>query len=238
MEKENLKKNLNELQIKDFEFYTGARAPYYNLLKKHNITTIGQLLNDDLMKPLILRCGEETRNNLNILIAMAKYEYLNIPLPGEALLDKKLIIDEKSFRLYVEVEDKLKKRFATEKFIPMFRNSAEILEKDFFVETGIYDKNTKLIDYFKWLSITDNIFKPKTLIVSRIVSIYIESYEKNKNMNNINNDVDTIESLRSLLANIIDVRDNLNNQISELQEKINLLSQTENKGGIKRWQIA
>lgn len=230
MEKENLKENLNELQIKDFEFYTGSKAAYYNLLKKHNITTIGQLLNDDLMKPLFLRCGEDTRNELNILIAMAKYEYLNIPLPGEALLDKKLIIDEKSFRLYVEVEDKFKKRFATDEFIPMGPYKAKRLEKMFFVETEIYDENTKLIDYFKWLSISDHCFET----AQRIISIYIESYEKNKNMNNTNNDVDTIESLRSQLANIIDMRDNLNNQISELQEKINLLSQTENKGGIKR----
>lgn len=209
-------KNLDELQIKDFEFYKGSGASYYPFLRKHNITTIAQLV-DDNMEKLSSKCGSETKNELNILIAMAKHKYLNKPLPDSDLLDKRLFIDEGN-RFYVEVEDKIKKRFLTENFIGTYTGRARRFEGDFLKE-DIYDENTKLIDYLKWLSIRHL----NGSIEGLVVSAYLEDHEKNKTKKT--GDINSIEDLKQKLAAIIDMRNNLNNQINELQQQLEMMSQ-------------
>lgn len=219
--------NLDELKIKDFEFYKGSGASYYPLLRKYKIETISQLLDDETMNKLMSRCGYETRNELNVLISMAKNKYLNMTLPGDVLLDKKLIIDNNRF--YIEVKDKYKKRFDTEEFVGTDLNRAKRWEKE-FSKTDIYDENTKLIDYLNWLLISNNLNSVEYFVVSA----YIDSYEKNKDVIAKDNGVNTIEYLKKQLTDLISMRDSLNNQISSLQQEIADLSKIEDMGGMKK----
>ncbi|MCR4581307.1 MAG: hypothetical protein K5666_02220 [Bacilli bacterium] len=222
--------NLNEIQIKDFEYH--CKETSRNFLKRHNITTIAQLVDDDLMDQLLARCGPDTRIELRVMISLAKYKYLGIPLPLDALLDKKLIIEEYEegrFRFFVLV-DNIKKKFFIREFLGIHDVSAKHIERDFVRKSGISGDDIKLIDFFKWISISGYCGD----YIERIALTYIESYEKSKKADINPNDINTIESLKKQLADVLDMKKQLDAQINDLKEKINQLSQSEDKGGTQK----
>ena len=57
----------------------------------------------------------------------------------------------------------------------------------------------------------------------------------NENESHTSSEIQAISILRNQLSGLISVRDNLNEQILNLQQQIEILSDKQNKGGIKRW---
>ncbi len=84
------KQDLNNILLTDTEFYS-KYGSYVSGLKKHNITTVGQLLSQDVND---LNLHFNTRIELSVFIDMLEYRYFGEPLPYVDLLDSKIIINE------------------------------------------------------------------------------------------------------------------------------------------------
>ena len=85
MEKQDLSKYL----IKNSEYYNSSSA-YAGMLKRHNIITVDQILDDSFLN---LRCKYRTSRELSALIAMLRYRYLDEPLCTDILLDKEIDLE-------------------------------------------------------------------------------------------------------------------------------------------------
>lgn len=224
---ENEKIDLNQIQIKDSEFYH-SNCKYVQVLKKHNITTVAQLLDNQAMEPIIKKVKYDTRGQLNTFISLLRHKYLNEPLCNDVLFDRNLIITD-SGNLRIEGPEKI--GFSIDEFfgIPHGR----YLKIKFLSATkneDIYDANFKVIDFIKWLSN----FSDDEYVQSFMPTImaFIESYNDNKKIDNT--DFETIEKLKDQLTKLSKTRDYVDEQITNLQEQIEDLSNDINKRGIKR----
>ena len=85
------------------------------------------------------------------------------------------------------------------------------------------------IDFIKFVAgITKDRFKH----IVPYAKAYVESYERQQQLEN--GDAETIQVLKDQLTDLLETRDNLDMQITDLQQKLESLSNTENKGGIKK----
>lgn len=80
------KENLDNILLKDTIYYN-SESSYVGTLKKHNINSVYELLNNTILD---LRFRYETKIQLLALINMLKYKYLKTPLINLDLMDKEI----------------------------------------------------------------------------------------------------------------------------------------------------
>ena len=85
------KQELNNILLKDLSLYD-KRAKYTLTLKRYNITTVEQILNDELMTPILSRMNLESRLPLRTFISLLKCRYLDIPIDADDILNSKINI--------------------------------------------------------------------------------------------------------------------------------------------------
>ena len=275
------KKNFNEISLEDSGLYDKQYNPRFkSAFERHNITNVGQILDDDLMNEIIQHCPKATINSLRNFIDLFKYKYLGIPLSTNGILDEKyqdlseyelgkcfysfylkgqLIIDPNIIRIIKKFLEIKKEKIDADKqrleLIPKETYPSEYVE----LKTIIYNEtlefeNLKIIDIIKGI-VEDYKDSPHSYnnlpyfgSVIKTFKLQIESYEQSKKIeqqisqeetqNNENllpqQEHDTLVILREQLFKLIDIRDNLNAQIEDLQQKINELSKTNTEGGANK----
>ncbi len=207
---ENLE--LDKILISESEFYYSKYA-YTSIFKKYNLKTVGDLLNDELMDGIKLRCHENTLKQINVLISLLKHKYLHEPLLYDIYLDKK--IEYQGINLYC-FEDDEKINLLNLNDIFGYSNSLKgIIERVFmncFLELKAKNNKVILIDLFKKV-LTKNI-NPS---INAIIKCYIDSYEKNKKYKLASN---YIEELKNQVEVLIKKRDELDIEIYNLKKEI------------------
>lgn len=251
------KQDYRNLSIKNSEFYIKT-ASYVNFLYRNNITTIGQLLDDNFWELTTGTIKKDTRNQLNCLIIMLRHKYLDEPLCYDELLDKE--IDFKALKnrlgfkrgsiplLAEDTEEKRQLLREKSKRIPgieiTYEADIQVAAADLFgvQDLGIInlykyseylrtispnnselDSHATLIDFLRWL-LNEN----RVEFLHPYIIAYIESYEKN---HGIENNVDSLISLKKELLGLLDMRKNLDNKISDIEERISLIQKD---SGIKK----
>ncbi len=231
MDKSELRKKL----IKYSEYYN-PNCSYVGALNRNNITTIDQLLNEELMMDIMKQCHRQTRLQLMGFISMLKYKYLDEPLYVDVLLDKEIIIDDgvgyslmlknKDEKISVDIINVLGcPRGTGHVLIGTFNHiiNNPLLRKDVFP-----NENIKLIDLFKWMLTVD---KPPFRHVYPFVNTYVEMYEKLTNVNYANLNEIARNDLNKLLNGLLQRRKALDNEIDSIRQQLTLLEQN---GGIKK----
>ncbi len=251
------KQDLSKILIKDSEYYN-PNCSYVGMLKKNNITTIDQILDDSFLK---LKCKGDSWIQLNGLISMLKYKYLGEPLSNDVLLDKEIDLESLKMGFFGNnnliplLDEELRKKHRQEqvevfqKFEPMlpisladirvnfsrllgcpYNVSCAIVSKLYFTANNHRDRfpeKPKLIDFLKYILTTGKFER-----VYPFINTYIEVYEKNQSLES--SDMEAIKLLKEQLGYLIKTREELDFQITNLQQQIKILKNSENKGGIKR----
>ena len=238
------RENLDNIMLKDTIYYNNESS-YVSTLKKHNITTVSELLNNNILD---LRFRYETKIQLLALINMLKYKYLKNPLPNLDLMDNEIdfkwlketnslnhsltLIDKDLRYEYQKSKDKYKEEdvslpdipdiilLPTELFGCNSNTSNEIMEKfrtDF--RKGKFAKNTKLIDFIKWsltIEYSNSIDK-----VHLYAKEYIKAYEQKRNK--VSNK-EKIDILKLKLYKLLKEKEYLDKEIEIITAEINNLS--------------
>ena len=214
---------LEKITLQDTGLYN-SNYSFSNVLRKNNITTVGQLFDDKLMNELFINCHRATRIQLRGFVSLLKYKYLNIPMVNNYVLEDDCQNIGYLRRLGFNEADITKIRDISERF-----NLYQELESD------------KIYDLLKGFLIHSN------QRLTEIINLNLASYDNeiqdtieessdisNENESHTSSEIQAISILRNQLSGLISVRDNLNEQILNLQQQIEILSDKQNKGGIKR----
>ena len=194
------KQNIDEILLNETEFYD-YKAPHFILLNKHKITTVGELLNEELMRPVYKNVKMDTRRLLNNFIKVVRYKYLGEKLPWSELLDEKLYIRPELFLDFYLNNDE-KKRFSLFGFLNMTaadeRKILEALNKDVCFKNEIAYGDVRVIDLLKKISLAyiDVIPQYKDLIRS-----YMALYRNRKSRLKL--DIGNAATKRLESANIV-----------------------------------
>lgn len=234
--------NFSKMLIKDSEFYN-PRCTYVGMFKRNNITTINQLLDDEAINKIMEKCHPKTRKQLVGFVSMLKYKYLGVPLYNDILLNKELQLETNSSitlsnsdLLILKVGDK-NECIAISQLLGCSHETGNAILKKFYstinnpllYEYNFTNNNIILIDFLKWM-LKNEQFKQ----THPFIYIYIEVFENNQKINNKDNDPKIINILKEQLTNLIKTKENLDIQISNLQQKINKLSNINTKGDIRK----
>ena len=170
--------DLNSILLKDTEFYSRYGA-YIGALKKFNITTVGQLL-DQNINDINLHRG--TYIELCVFINMLKYRYLGTPLPYGKLLDNEIMIGSVkktpyNFEQVLPLVDD--KKQTTHILYSRLLSTADRLLVYKFLDAikqdkiRTYDGNIRLVDFLRWIS-NCNILGAS---VNACAKAYVEEYD-------------------------------------------------------------
>lgn len=229
------KYDFSKMLIKDSEFYRHDSS-YTSTLRKHNITTVEQLFDDELISKISQKCQRSTRQQLNTFISLLKYKFLNIPLCNDALLDKKIdIYASKDLKCdHLQLEDS-KYPLHIGEFLGISYVYGSWLKNKFITKENILDVKLTdgkitVIEFLRYIS--NNLGNDKK--IKPAIVAYIESYDNNSKINKVDINLDTITNLKNQLSELVKMRDNIDMQIVDLQQQINALSNNEVKDGIRK----
>ena len=83
--------DLKQIKLKDTGIYGNEKYNFYHAFKMYNITTVDQVLNDNLMNKVMQHFMKDNRIELRRFIEFLKYKYLGIHFSNNDILDKKPI---------------------------------------------------------------------------------------------------------------------------------------------------
>ena len=226
------KQDLSKLLIKDSEYYD-SNCAYNGVLKKKGITTIDQLLNDDVVASIMSQCQRNTRLQLLGFISMLKYKYANEPLCNEALLDKEIMFISDMSNALVLRNGTQRINVDIMNLLGCPRGTSHIILGEFYriknnpqlCKVAFPNDNFKLIDFLKWILTIDKTYFKK---VHPFINTYIEAHEK-INVEDMNDEL--VNSLKFELQNLLQKKEKLDLQI---QNKKKTLSEIELNGGFKK----
>ena len=210
--------DLKQIKLEDTGLY--ENEPKKNLLyytfKKDKITTVAQVLDDDLMKRLYYREGQYRyfENELTGFRKLLKYKYLGIPTFNHYDLEMICLrLDEDrcwslGFSFYKL--EKLKSIF-------------EVLSQK--------KKNIRMLDILSEIVNSEN-WKKDDPVLYNVAKLNINSYNNSRNF--IKDEYDTLLQLRVKLFSLIDERNNLDAQIEDIQQKIDALTNSKTEGGASK----
>ena len=221
-------KYLNTLLLSDTEFYN-KHASYVYSLKKYNITTVGQLVDDNIMAPIYNNICRHTKTQLQSLISLLKYVYLNEPLDIAEILNKKLygVVSKvqpyhwEYYKLYLSEQHIYE--FKLHDFFGVKYNDTYSLERlltaDSKLKEMIANIDFKVIDLLEWIlnnySETASEHKYKA-----IIETYINFYKKdNKEANSVFAD-GTIEFFRNNITKLVKQKNEIDIQIVDMQRQL------------------
>lgn len=237
------KQNLNDILLKELEFYNPS-ATYVNFLNNKNITTVEQLLTASNESDFFKGYSGKTIYQMLGFISMLEYKYLGKPLLCDSAMDEHIDIENNSKRdsccgtIHTKSNNGEENLVCLDhlfgcprkKMIPVFDEFIYYANDEFFSQKiNLSKDNLKVIDFIRFVAgITKDRFKH----IIPYAKAYVESYERQQQLNN--EDTETIEALKSQLTNLIEKKDNLDMQINDIQRKIEELQNVKNKGGIKK----
>lgn len=223
------KLDLGQIELKNSGLYNSNYA-FSQAFKKHNITLVSQVLDEDLMNEVMLHCQSNTRKSLMGFISLVKYKFFKIPIVHSVSLDK-LCSNHWLNELY-------SMGFCTND-IERINRYLEIYKSNIQIDINNLKK-------FKLIEVLKGVLPFCSDRLGLIIKINLENYEQNKianqetktetstevsrNINSQNSDV--IKLLKAQVTNLISMRNNIDTQIENLQQKIEEL--TDSKGGIKK----
>ena len=156
MEKIDLSKEL----IENSEYYD-PRGSYVATLKKNNVKTINQLMDDEFVKTLKKKWRPTTIMPLRGLISMLKYKYQDEPLYYDVYLDKKLDIDKSTRdRIYLKTDEKEDRIIHVQRMLGCSQEIGEMVTKEFcdFINNkrtyavNFSKEKVRLIDFISWIT--------------------------------------------------------------------------------------
>lgn len=219
--------DLNQIKLEDTGIFRREAHSFCSAFSKNKITTVGQVLDDNLMSEIIQRCKTQTRKELKGFIALLKYKYLGIPLSNNDILEQ----------CYFYPVD----------FASLGLNKFYQKEMEWEVKKAQKEKleNKSLIDFIKERIYTATITYP---ILLEILRLHIESYEKSKQLTQPTSikeaqpedktpsqqEHDILVILKDQLVKLVGVRDSLDAQIEDLQQKIDELTNSKTEGGVSK----
>ena len=235
MDKFDLKKVL----IVDTPYYNPGSS-YVGMLKRNNITTVDQLLNDDTWQ---YKCYKKTRWQLRGFISMLKYYYLGEQPYYDILLDKdieldyiKSGIDYRQTRLFL-INNKNNKRIPVvdidlieflgcSEFMASFimRKFYNIVKNNKLSEAGLPEQ-PKLIDFLNWI-----LSEKKYKQVFPFVRTYMEIYDKKIQAI----DFEKIDILISERLLLLKMQEDIQKQIAKVEEQLAIYSHLKDRNGGSR----
>ena len=218
--------DLNQIKLEDTGIFEKGKHSFCFAFSKYGITTVGQVLDDNLIKELLQKCQYKSRQELSGFISLLKYKYLGIPLTNDNILEKT----------------------KSEIFDIDFRNFGLTKSNTYIIMNNYsWTPSKRVIDIFKEIS-NDKKLQYTNPALIEILNLYIESYEKSKQLtqstNNQDNPIenktpsqqehDILVILKDQLVKLLGVRDSLDIQIQDLQQKINALTNSKTEGGVSK----
>jgi hypothetical protein len=216
------KQELNNILLKDLSLYD-KRAKYTLTLKRYNITTVEQILNDELMTPILRRMNMESRLPLCTFISLLKCRYLDIPIDVDDILNSKINIkfnnslNRDYFVLYSE--NGKCHQFSLTGFLG-FVDEENDLRLIKLINQSIKNRmdnfDFRVIDLFRWL-IDKHGFEIKYLAS---ITTYLRSYEMDKEVLKWKLEEDAIKGLENKKMKLIKKREKLDIAILNMQNEI------------------
>lgn len=223
--------DLSKILLTDSEFYVG-RALYAQFLKRHNITTVEELLNGKLERLSFnghMMKGR-TFGSLSSFIRLLKHKYCDGPLLVDSYLENSIDMEKTRMSshgiIYLKDSSDVNivsffgsdiSDLAFSKFIEQCRDKNEKRKNE-----NLPEDEVKIIDFFKWIE------KQEITGLMPFAKVYIEAYEKNNKLSEV--DASTMAFLKGQLESLIKMKSDIDGQIIELQQKIEEISNS--KGGM------
>ena len=200
--------NLRETGIYD------SRYSFNELLKQNNITTLSQILDDELMRQVVKNTSsKKVLEQLNGYISLLKYKYLDIPFDMDCYLEKRACkVDRYASKIYMSG---VKYFFNDVNFSKMGFNLSSHLTIMLSFATTLGNKmyDIQLINFFKLL-----VNKTSNASLNQILEIYINLYNKeHASFKDVNKYADEIQFLKEKIKLLDDIKKDLEYQIAILQ---------------------
>ena len=195
------KYDLENITLKETGLFN-IQASYGRSLYAHNITTVAELFDEELMKPVYETLQVDTRRLLYNAILILQYRYKGILLPKYDLLDKKLylksdlLLRQNSNMLFYLDEDE-KERFSLFSLLNMnYLDENRImnaLNNDDTLRITILNSDFKVVDLLDWILKNHKNDVPK---YKDLIATYVKAY-KRRNADKFRVNVDAIGILES-----------------------------------------
>ena len=229
------KVDLSKVLIIDTPYYNPGSS-YVGMLKRNNITTVNQLLDDSIWE---YKCYTRTRSQLRGFIAMLKYYYFGEEPYYDVLLDKRIDLDfvKKGINyrdnfLYLvgnnygnknapDVQISLTELLGCPEYMASYilRRVSTRTREGNLSEIGLED-NPKLIDLFKWI-LTEKRYKQ--------VFPYIRSYIEIYNKRTPDIDYAKIDILVTQLMALEKMQKELDEQLAIVKKQLSFYSNIEDR---------
>ena len=229
-------KGFREKNIVYSEYYR-SEAAYVKFLKKHGITTIGQLLDsefeDNIFNGHLMR--GKTASSLRVFIGLLKFKYLQEPLLMDAYLDRVIDLEKTSFSYsgsidFIPVENEEDSSnlymffggsFGDKEFGDFVSQARKQNTKR--VIDNMPKKEVKMIDFFNWILSNEN----KYSYLVPYAKAYVASYTKDASL--LKADSPTLQFLDNQLRLLLLEKANIDSQIAA--KKAQIEEYKKNKGG-------
>lgn len=229
--------DIYNLLLKDTPFYN-SHASYTNLLRKHGIDTVGKLLDN---YTITRTTSGNSKEQLEVLISLYKYQYLGNPLGKDRMLKRRIIklaLEPGGYMIYVgdnnykhycyNLEDYLEKLLGVPKG-SLYGICKKIINDKIVLDEMIQSKDFKVHDLLKLIITYKDEYRGKSgVAIKNIILAYIESYGGNiKNMN-MNMSINAKDILKGEIINLIKLKDAIEIKTITLQRELDNLIQEEN----------
>ena len=229
------KLDLSEELIENSKFYIPNSA-YAGFFKRRNINTIEEVVNGTFEGNYFMGYHTNMRiiRNLKIFYSLLRNQYFDEPLVMDWYLDKSIDVKEYQEHPYSKSWLDLKPEINTE---PRIIITSFFGLDDFTLGNVVWDflkdknpdEDVKVIDVLKYIA-NDEYLKPP---YRAICEAYIAEYNRMIELGEEYASPEVISYLKVQLESLISSRDDLDKQISVLQNKIEYLSSKGSNGGVK-----
>lgn len=239
------KTDLNQIKLEDTGIFEKYKNNFSSILKNNDITTVGQVLDDNLMHEIMKKCKTKTRIELRGFIALLKYKYLEIPLSNKDILEQR---PEKDMSPRYNYNINEPEYFYPIDFSELGLHKSYKLALKYEVRNLKKEKieNKQLIEFIKEIINSEKYCGAPEFI--EILRLHVESYDKSKqltqptinqetqteNKNTPQLEHDILVILKDQLVKLVGVRDSLDAQIEDIQQKIDALTNSKTEGGVSK----
>lgn len=212
-----------KIKLEDTGVYEPDKNAFSYLFPKYKITTVGQVLDDDLMKRLFygFKLTFNAERELDGFRKLLKYKYLCRTMNNDSFLERSILNSNEFFYPYEDMYyselgisyDKIKK----------LKSVFEVLSQK--------KKKLTVLDILNEIANSEN-WKNTDPILYNVAKLNVHSYNKSKNL--LEDEYDTLLQLRVKLFSLIDERNNLDAQIEHLQQKLDKLVKNNTESGVSK----
>ena len=218
--------DLNQIKLEDTGIFEKGEHSFCFAFSKYGITTVGQVLDDNLIKELLQKCQRKSRKELIGFVSLLNYKYRGIPLTNDNRLEKT--------RYEIGYYD-------------FHELGLTQTHRNIIWDNYSWTPKKSVIDLFKEIS-NDKKLHYTNPALMEILNLYIESYDKSKQLTQPTSikeaqpedktpsqqEHDILVILKDQLVKLVGVRDSLDAQIEDLQQKIDALTNSKIEGGVSK----